>query len=89
MTNLSTREDFNEDFPGASIIMRCDSVNVSEEKDEIHFIGRPEMKIECVDPEFNSEYSKYITDIFDSVAYHDEPLFLKVQEIVKLVLAVE
>ena len=47
------------------------------------------MKIECVDPEFNSEYSKYITDIFDSVAYHDEPLFLKVQEIVKLVLAVE
>ena len=32
LTNLRTREDFNEDFPGASIIMQCDSVNVNEEK---------------------------------------------------------
>ena len=47
------------------------------------------MRIDCVRDGHNLEYSKYITEIFDSVAYHDEPKFLKIKEIIKLVLAVE
>ena len=89
LTGLRTREDFDEDYPGATIIMKCDSVDVNEEADELYFVGQPKMRIDCVRKGFNSEYSKYITGIFDNVAYHDEPLFLKVKEIVKLVLAVE
>lgn len=37
----------------------------------------------------SSLYSKYITNIYQSVAYFDEPLFLKMQELIKLILAVE
>lgn len=34
-------------------------------------------------------YTKYITENYDGVAYHDEPKFLKVREVIKLILAVE
>ena len=37
----------------------------------------------------NSLYSKYISEIYPSVAYHDEPHFLKMQELIKLILAAE
>ena len=89
LTGLRTREDFDENLPGASIIMKCDSVDVMEEPDELCFVGQPKMRIDCVRDGCNSDYSKYVTGIFDNVAYHDEPLFLKVQEIIKLVLAIE
>ena len=39
--------------------------------------------------ETSSTYTKYITEMYPSVAYHDEPLFLKMQELIKLVLAAE
>ena len=37
----------------------------------------------------NSLYSKYISEIYPSIAYHDEPRFLKMQELIKLILAAE
>ena len=37
----------------------------------------------------NSLYSKYISEMYLSVAYHDEPRFLKMQELIKLILAAE
>ena len=89
LTGLRTREDFDENLPGASVIMKCNSVDVVEEADELCFVGQPKMRIDCVRDGRNSDYSKYVTGIFDNVAYHDEPLFLKVQEIIKLVLAIE
>ncbi|XP_064390193.1 uncharacterized protein LOC135338103 [Halichondria panicea] len=89
LRGLRTREDFPEDFPGATIIMRCESVDVDKRNDELYFVTEPKMRIDCKWEECNLDYSKYITEIFDSVAYHDEPKFLKMKEIIKLVLAVE
>ncbi len=89
LRGLRTREDFPEDCPGTTIIMRCESVDVDKQNDELYFVAEPKMRIDCKWEECNLEYSKYITEIFDSVAYHDEPKFLKMKEIVKLVLAVE
>ncbi len=89
LRGLRTREDFSEDFPGATIIMQCESVDVDKRNDELYFVAEPKMRIDCKWEECNSDYSKYITEIFDSVAYHDEPKFLKMKEIIKLVLAVE
>ena len=89
LEGLATRADFPEDFPGASVIMKCKSVNIDKSENELFFTGEPKMRIDCVVDGHNSSYSNYITDIFDSVAYYDEPRFLKMKEIVKLVLAVE
>ncbi len=89
LRGLRTREDFPEDCPGATIIMRCECVDVDERNDELYFVAEPKMRIDCVRDGHNLEYSKYITEIFDSVAYHDEPKFMKIKEIIKLVLAVE
>ncbi|XP_064390181.1 uncharacterized protein LOC135338096 [Halichondria panicea] len=89
LRGLRTREDFPEDCPGDTIIMSCQSVDVDKRNDELFFVAEPKMRIDCVRDGHNLEYSKYITEIFDSVAYHDEPKFLKIKEIIKLVLAVE
>ena len=89
LEGLATRADFPEDFPGASVIMKCKSVDIDESENELFFTGEPKMRIDCVVEGQNLGYSNYITDIFDSVAYYDEPRFLKMKEIVKLVLAVE
>lgn len=82
---LSTREHFPEDGRGPTI-MSCDSATVEKSEDEIVFPEEPKMKITdgC-----SSLYSKYATEIYDSVAYYDEPRFLKMKEVIKLILAVE
>ena len=82
---IGTRMDFPKDGRGPTI-MSCDSATVEKEEDELRFPVEPKMKITdgC-----SSLYSKYATDIYDSVGYYDEPKFLKMQEIIKLVLAVE
>lgn len=69
--------------------MSCESVDVCECEDTLSFVGEPKMKIKWFDKESSSPYSDYITNIYDSIAYHDEPDFLKMKEIVKLILAVE
>jgi len=80
------------DFPvdakpsGASIIMSCESVTVQEDAESLVFLEEPKMKI---DDQGNSLYSKYITKMYPSIAYYDEPLFLKMQELPKLMLAAE
>ena len=82
---IGTRMDFPKDGRGPTI-MSCDSAMVEKDENELRFPVEPKMKITdgC-----SSLYSKYATDIYDSVGYYDEPRFLKMQEIIKLVLAVE
>ena len=69
----------------SSIIMTCKSVEVEESENEMIF-GNPKM---AINSSSRPAYSKYITEIFDSVAYYDAPLFLKVKELIKLILAME
>ena len=89
LEGLATREDFFEDLPNATIVMSCKSVEVQKSDQELVFVSEPRMMINAVDRKSNSTYSKYITEIFDSVAYYDEPLFLKMKEIVKLILVID
>ena len=89
LEGLATREDFFEDSPNATIVMSCKSVEVQKGDQELVFVSEPKMRIDAVDRKSNSTYSKYITEIFDSVAYYDEPLFLKMKEIIKLILVID
>ena len=79
------------DFPcgdrrDGSILMSCDSIQIEQSETEIFFIDEPKMKITC---EAKPMYSKYISEYFYNVAYYDEPLFLKMQELMKLIVAIE
>ena len=86
LDGLGTVLDFPKEAPPGSIKMSCKSVEIATSNNQLEFIGEPKMKI---DNQAQPMYSKYITEIYDSVAYHDEPLFLKMQELIKLILAVE
>ena len=86
LTGLATRFDFRNDKSHGSIIMSCRSVKVQKSDDELLFKGEPKMRI---NDESNMRYSKYISRILPAVAYYDEPLFLKLRELFKLVLAAE
>ena len=86
LEGLATSLDFPKDSPLDSIIMSCESAKVQKDENEMVFPEEPKMKI--VDAS-NSLYSKYISEIYPSVAYHDEPRFLKMQELIKLILAAE
>ena len=88
LQGLATKLDFptNDTFISTSIMMSCDHAKVQKSDNEIYFPEEPSMKIT---DETNSLYSKYITEIYRSVGYHDEPLLLKMQELIKLILAVE
>lgn len=86
LKGLADGLDFPDDkFPGR-ILMSCDSVAVQKCENEMTFVGEPKMRIT---DEGNSTYTKYISEIYPSVAYYDEPLFLKIQELIKLILAAE
>ena len=78
--------DFPHDQPPCSVMMTCDSVEVEKTESEIVFLGEPKMKIT---DDSSSSYTKYITDIYPNIAFYDEPLLLKMQELIKLVVAVE
>ena len=86
LEGLATALDFPEDNPPGSIKMSCETAKVQKGEDELLFPEDPKMKI--VD-DSNTIYSKYISEIYPSVAYHDEPRFLKMQELIKLILAAE
>ena len=85
LIGLATRPDFPKDGRGPTI-MSCESASVQKNDTEITFPEEPKMKITdgC-----SSMYTQYATEIYKSVAYYDEPKFLKMQEIIKLILAVE
>ena len=86
LEGLATVLNFPSDTPSGSIIMSCESAKVQNDENEMVFPEEPKMKI--VD-DTSSLYSKYISDIYPNVAYHDEPRFLKMQELIKLILAAE
>ena len=82
---LATHLDFPKDGRGPTM-MSCEYARIEKGESEIVFPEEPKMKItdHC-----SSKYSEYITQHYPSVAYYDEPKFLKMQELIKLVLAVE
>ena len=88
LQGLATWPDFPKDAKpiGHSIIMSCESVKVCREDDSLEFLEDP---IVTITDQSNSLYSKYISEIFPNIAYHDEKLFLKIQELSKLILACE
>ena len=84
---LASFENFERDpSKHGGVYMKCKRVSICEDANQILFEGEPEMAIDSV--EFPA-YSRYITEHFDSIAYYDEPLFLKMKEYIKLILAVE
>ncbi len=87
LDNLAVHMDFPcESGKSGSVLMGCDSVKMEQSDNEILFVGEPKMKIT---DESSPMYSKYITEYYDNVAYYDEPLFLKMQELIKLIVAIE
>ena len=85
---LGTLFDFPDDNPGSLGYMftRCAGVQVQEYDDEMVFYTDPKLRIDY----YKSEaYSEYITRVLPLIAEHDEPSFLKLQEIIKMVLAAE
>ena len=84
---LASFENFERDpSKHGGVYMKCKGVSVCEDSNQILFEGKPEMAIDSVEL---PAYSRYITEHFDSIAYYDEPLFLKMKEYIKLILAVE
>lgn len=86
LEGLAIAIDFPKEQLNGSIFMSCELAKVEMNDLEIAFPEEPKMKI--VDAS-SSLYTKYITDIYPSVAYYDEPLFLKMQELIKLILVAE
>ena len=86
LKDLAASCDFPSEKERSSIIMSCDHAKVQKSENEIVFPEEPKMKITdgC-----SSQYTKYITDNYPSVAYYDESKFLKMQELIKLILVVE
>lgn len=86
LKGLATASEFPKDKSGGSVIMSCESVRVRKSDSEMEFVGEPRLHI---NDECSSAYTRYINRVLPSVAYHDEPLFLKIGEILKLILAAE
>ena len=86
LENLAVHMDFPHGDTIGPVLMTCDNAKYEESENEIFFLGEPKMRIT---DRSNPMYSEYITEYFNNVAYHDEPLFLKMQELVKLVVAFE
>ena len=86
LDGLALHTDFPREKEDGCVLMSCESVNTEQSEKGILFVGEPKMKI---DDGRKPAYSQYITEHYDSVAYHDEPLFLKMQELMKLIVAVE
>ena len=85
---LATILDFADDNPDSPGYMftRCAGVQVQEYDDEMVFYSDPKLSIDF----YNSKaYSEYMTRVLPLIAEHDEPSFLKLQEIIKMVLAAE
>ena len=86
LEGLATQLDFPEDRPSGSIMMSCEYAKVQKDENQMAFPEEPKLRIVS---DSNSHYSKYITKMLPSIAYDDEPLFLRMQELIKLILAAE
>ena len=85
LDGLATSEYFSATASQGSIFMMCKSVEVDKSEEEMWF-SDPKMAINSMR---SSSYSNYLTEKFDAIAYYDEPLFSKMKELIKLILAVE
>lgn len=70
----------------APMIMSCDCVKVQKSESKLVFPKEPKLKIET---EANVNWSQRISEQLPNIGYHDEPKFLKLQELVKLIVVVE
>ncbi len=86
LQGLATHLDFPRVQSAGSIFLSCEHAKVQKDDNEIRFPEEPKMQIRA---ESSPLYSEYITKNYNSVAYYDEPKFLKMQELIKLILAVE
>ena len=86
LKGLPTMLDFRREKSSGSIVMSVESAEVHECENELVFTKEPKMRI---DDDASPTNTKYLTENFQSIAYHDEPLFLKMQELVKFTLAAE
>ncbi len=83
---LGTVLNFPSTRSSGSVKISCKSIKVEETDDECIFVGEPELQIIN---DTSPDYTKYINSVLDRVAHHDQPLFLKLKEYIKLIKAVE
>lgn len=85
---LATYLDFPDDKPDSPgyIYTRCAGVVVQKYDDELVLCGDPKLWFDYYK---SAHYSDYITRVLPIIAECDEPIFLKLQEIIKLILSVE
>jgi hypothetical protein len=86
LKGLATGTDFPLDAPSSSMIMSCEYARIQKNADKIVFREVPKMKIETATSRL---YSDYITEKYPVIACLDEPRFLKMQELIKLIIGVE
>ena len=86
LEGLATVMDFPREAGSAQVLMSCKSIDTEESDSVLTFIAEPKMQINDT---ASPMYSKYITEYYYNVAYYDEPKFLKMQELMKLVVALE
>ena len=87
LNGLVSHEFFPRDMTKPrSVFMTCKEVSTYDDESQLVFIGDPRI---AIDQKCNPGFSNYITQHYDSIAYYDEPLFLKMKEIIKLILAAE
>ena len=86
LDDLAVHMDFPYGDRIGCVLMSCDSVQTEQSETEIFFVDEPKMTIT---DRSKPMYSKYISEYFYNVAYYDEPLFLKMQELMKLIVAIE
>ena len=87
LEGLASWESFPQDSTEpSSVFMTCKEVCIYDDGSKLVFAKDPKI---AIDEQHNPGYSNYITQNFDSIAYYDEPLFFKMKEIIKLILAAE
>ena len=83
---LGTMLNFARTQPSGSIKMSCKSQKMEETENECIFVTEPQLQIVS---DASPEYTKYINSVLDRIAHHDNPLFLKLKEYIKLIKAIE
>ena len=79
LEGLGTLADFISERVCGNVRMSCKAVEIKKSDKQLVFIGEPKM---LITDGTSPTYSDYITAHNDSVAYYDEPLFLKMKELI-------
>ena len=83
---LGTLLNFARTQPSGSVKISCKSLKVEKTENECIFVREPQLQIVS---DASPGYTKYINSVLDRVAHHDQPLFLKLKEYIKLIKAIE